>query len=133
MPKIIGTYGISPKAGEGPQSFTSPDSPYYHYRGEGWQLPASLDAAVPLWQMEFARLSSEKRQEVLDEAVKDDLCLRMEYLLHRGPKKGDTARAFNDVARSLAVLSFYPGGITLFGRHWDGNKLAEALASRGEV
>jgi hypothetical protein len=35
--------------------------------------------------------------------------------------KGDVevAEIFNGLARALAVLSFVPGGVTLFGSHWE--------------
>ena len=86
---------------------------------EGRYLPMALDAAVPLWVLQFQSYSEERRREEMDRATADDLCLRLEYVLHKGPKKGDSARAFNDLARCIALASFFPGGIRLFGRHWE--------------
>ena len=94
---------------------------------EGQRLPTALDAAVPLWAHQFQSYSGEEREGELRRAMADDPCLRMEYLLHPGPKKGDSARAFNDLARCIALLSFYPGGIHLFGRHWEWKRERVAL------
>lgn len=90
---------------------------------EGDTLPIALDAAVPLWILQFRELPPEERQKKLAEVTADDLCLRLEYVLHRGPKEGDTARAFNDLAQAIALLAFAPGGVRVFGRHWDAETL----------
>ena len=42
-----------------------------------------------------------------------------DLLFHRGKKAGESAGVFNAVAQGIAVLSFAPGGITLFGQHWE--------------
>ncbi len=42
-----------------------------------------------------------------------------EYLLFKSEKKGETAKMFNAVADAISVLSFVPGGITIFGSHWE--------------
>lgn len=36
-----------------------------------------------------------------------------------GLKKGETAQVFAQVAHVIAVLSFHPGGITIFGSHFE--------------
>jgi hypothetical protein len=41
-------------------------------------------------------------------------------------KKGEVAEIFNGLARALAVLSFFPGGVTLFGSHWE-TKIEETV------
>jgi hypothetical protein len=104
-----------------------PKKPGFHNRlveqfshvGEGQNLPVALSAAVPLWQHQYKDLSFDERQRLIEEVGANDFCLRMEYVLHRGPKKGDTARAFNDLAKSIALLSFFPGGVKLFGMKWE--------------
>jgi hypothetical protein len=40
-------------------------------------------------------------------------------ILFMGPKKGDTAKAFNMLAAGVSALSFAPGGVTLFGLHFE--------------
>lgn len=49
-------------------------------------------------------------------------------LLERGVdlfflKAGATAERFHQVADAIAVLSFNPGGITVFGQHYDGREV----------
>ena len=40
------------------------------------------------------------------------------FLWTKSKKKGQTAKVANAVADSIAVLSFAPGGVEIFGRHW---------------
>ena len=40
-------------------------------------------------------------------------------LMFKSKKKGFTAQVANAVADAIAVLSFVPGGIDLFDRHWE--------------
>jgi hypothetical protein len=42
-----------------------------------------------------------------------------DVILYRGKKKGETADAFNSLAKAIAILSFMPGGVTCFGQHWE--------------
>lgn len=44
---------------------------------------------------------------------------RGNFLWMKSKKKGETAKVANAVADAIAVLSFVPGGITLFGQHWE--------------
>lgn len=58
---------------------------------EGRMLPMMLDAAVPLWIhsiKENGGPQTPEHQKRLKELGSDEsnLCLRMEYLLHKGPK-----------------------------------------------
>ncbi len=94
---------------------------------EGHYLPVALSAAIPLWQHQFSTWTPEERQEELNRIEKSDFCLRMEYVLHKGLKKGDSAKAFNDLARAAALLSLAPGGVTLFGTHWSMKRKAVRL------
>ncbi len=84
---------------------------------ENGQLAMSLDAAVPLWIHQFRSLSDEEYATTLAELNASDFAARMEFLLHK--KEGETAKAFNDLAKGIALLSFCPGGVTCFGRHWE--------------
>jgi len=51
-----------------------------------------------------------------------DLAHYGEYLFH-APKtkkeKGRSAKAFNNLARGVAILSAIPGGVKLFGYNWE--------------
>ncbi len=83
-------------------------------------LATCLDAAVPLWIEQFRKLPEEEWQRMLDE-INKDFSAKMEYVIHR--KEGETAQAFNDLARAIALLSFCPGGVTCFGRHWETRRI----------
>ena len=50
-----------------------------------------------------------------------------DILLHGGGKKGECADQFNRTAHAIAVLSFAPGGVTLFGITYDAAEHAEQL------
>lgn len=49
-----------------------------------------------------------------------------DILLHGGGKPGETADLFNRTAHAIAVLSFVPGGVTLFGTTFEANPPKEA-------
>ena len=83
-------------------------------------LATCLDAAVPLWIEQFRKLPEEEWQRMLDE-INKDFSAKMEYVIHR--KEGETAQAFNDLARAIALLSFCPGGVTCFDRHWETRRI----------
>lgn len=40
-------------------------------------------------------------------------------MLFRSKRKGETADAFNHLAEGIACLAFAPGGVRLFGSHWE--------------
>lgn len=40
-------------------------------------------------------------------------------LLYKSGKRGETARLMNEMIRAIAVLAFAPGGITIYGLHFD--------------
>lgn len=40
-------------------------------------------------------------------------------LLFLGPKKGDTSKAFTKFSQGIAALSFVPGGVNIFGLHFE--------------
>lgn len=93
-------------------------------------LATCLEAAVPLWILRIKDRQPgrngkpdagdyEWMRQLNDPKLGDDFCLRLEYVLFRGPKKGDTARAFNELARCISIMAFCPGGITVFGRRWE--------------
>jgi len=43
-------------------------------------------------------------------------------LLFKSKKKGETAEIFNRTAKAIAVLAFCPGGVTIFGQHFEARK-----------
>lgn len=81
-------------------------------------IATTLSAAVPLyieemkaWPWERVREQAEKSAQIV--AEKGDV------ILFRSKKKGETAAAFNALARGVAALSFAVGGVTLFGLHFE--------------
>lgn len=47
------------------------------------------------------------------------LAAKGDILLFGGGKKGEQADLFNRTAHAISVLAFVPGGITIFGEHWE--------------
>lgn len=81
-------------------------------------LRASLEVAVPLWQMElkarsFASIVARAQELAQVIAEKGDV------ILYRGKKKGESAKAFNALAEGVAALSYAPGGVRIFGLHFE--------------
>ena len=40
-------------------------------------------------------------------------------ILFKAKKKGESAKAFNALAKGIAALSFVPGGVKIFGMHFE--------------
>jgi hypothetical protein len=80
----------------------------------------ALEAAVPLWQIKMQDLTFEERAAICREA-QDTLRAVSEFFIFKG-KSGQSAQAFNAVARGIAALSFMPGGCRCFGIHWEPGK-----------
>ncbi|MBI5529371.1 MAG: hypothetical protein HY897_23850 [Deltaproteobacteria bacterium] len=77
--------------------------------------------AVTLWihdlqQRPWAEV--EKEMETIREFGKE-LAEHGDDLLYRSKKPGRTADLFNQTAKAVALLSFLPGGVILFGTHWE--------------
>ena len=79
-------------------------------------LRSSLEVAVPLWIEAFKGYSWEQLQNILHES-QQVLSEVGEAVLYR--IEGKTAKGFNALARAIAVLSFVPGGIEIFGMKWE--------------
>lgn len=81
-------------------------------------LILSLEAAVPLW---IERLQAQPWSEVERRAqvAVDVVASKGDIILFRSSRKGETAEAFNRLAEGVAALSFAPGGVTVFGLHFD--------------
>jgi len=94
-------------------------------------LPIALSAAVPLYIEEFKIKGCPTEEDYKNLSnVAQLLGEHGDLLLFGSPasKKGykgkkkdkiTTADIFNKVARSVAIMSFCPGGITLFGQHYE--------------
>lgn len=78
-------------------------------------LPGMLELAVPQW---VERLRDRPWEHIQARAAE---CSR--YIAEHGDKilyrvPGQSAEAFNRLAEGIACLSFAPGGVSIFGRHW---------------
>jgi hypothetical protein len=56
----------------------------------------------------------------------DLLASKGDILQFGSKKKGEAAEIFNRVAEAIAIMSFCPGGVTLFGEHWEAKRGVEA-------
>jgi hypothetical protein len=80
-------------------------------------LQAALGAAVPLHVHEM-------RKQPLDALLARGpeltqiIASHGDNILYRSKKKGESAKAFNALAEAVAILSFMPGGVTVFGCHF---------------
>lgn len=81
-------------------------------------LKIALSAAVPLWIEELKNKPWAELQEQA-KAAADVVASKGDLLMFRGKKKGESALAFNALAKGIAILSFAPGGVTTFGMHFE--------------
>lgn len=79
-------------------------------------LISMLQVAVPLHQEELKGVPFGERIKMAKEASKF-LCEHGDALMFK--QKGKTSKAFNRVAEGIAILSMLPGGVDLFGEHWE--------------
>ncbi len=89
---------------------------------EGHPIVDMLDIAVPLRIM-LLEDKGGATQEDFDrlKGFAERLGSKGDVLLYGG-KPGEAAELFNEVSQAIAVLSYCPGGIKLFGRHWETRK-----------
>jgi len=79
-------------------------------------LVNTLEVAVPL------RIFDYKQDDGPSDEDFSRVRAKFESVMHDAlfeSVKGKTSEAFNALADAIAVLSFCPGGIKLFGRHWE--------------
>lgn len=82
-------------------------------------LPDFLQLAVPIAIADIKRRGGVTDVEIdIARNFVDDLASRGDILLYRSDKKGETAKIFADFARVVAIASFFPGGIHIFGCHY---------------
>ena len=81
-------------------------------------LSSTLQLAVPLWIDQLRKRDWEYVQERA-KICSDYVAEHGDVILFRGKKKGESATAFNHLAEGIACLSFCPGGVKIFGGHWE--------------
>lgn len=81
-------------------------------------LSSTLCLAVPLW---IDKLRHQGWEYVLQRArdCSQHVAEHGDVILYLSKKKGETAEAFNRLAEGIACLSFAPGGVKVFGSHWE--------------
>ena len=91
-----------------------------HTIGHSHPLPGMLQVGVPIWVFAFRQQPWLEVMTKIQEASEfgKELAEHGDVLLYGG-KKGEAAKMFNKTARAVALLSFLPGGVTLFGTHWE--------------
>lgn len=82
-------------------------------------LASALDCAVALRILEIQQRGGPTDSD-WDRAREIGQLLgeKGDLLMFTGKKKGESAKVFNETAYGIAILSFCPGGVKLFGRHW---------------
>jgi hypothetical protein len=81
-------------------------------------MAIALSAAVPLWVFEMSRVPLTTLIAQAPE-LSQVIAEKGDVAQFKSKKKGETAAAFNAIARALAVLSFMPGGVTFLGEHYE--------------
>lgn len=92
-------------------------------------LKSCLSAAVPLWILSFKDKTFSELQAIADECT-PILTEHGDDILFQSKKKGGSALAFNALAKSIACLSFAPGGVDTFGLHFEARSLIDTVAKR---
>ena len=87
-------------------------------------LATTLAAAVPLWIEELRPLPWSEIDHLAKECSQI-IAEKGDVILYRSKKKGETARAFNALAKGIAALSFAPGGVKVFGMHFETKRQEE--------
>lgn len=78
-----------------------------------------LEIAVPGW-IEKLKNKSFADFEARRDAILNSVCYKGDLLLYGSPRKGETAKLFNDLAEGLAWLALIAkGGVTFGEQHWD--------------
>lgn len=79
-----------------------------------------LDASVSLRIFALQEKGGSTQEDFIRIQSYDQLLgERGNFLWMKSKKKGETAKVANAVADIIAVLSFAPGGLTLFDQHWE--------------
>lgn len=90
-------------------------------------LSIALSASVPLHIMRLKEKGGPDKEDFIKcKEFSDILAEKGDRLLFpsrsKKKKEGETAMLFNRLSHSIAVLSFCPGGITIFGNHYETKK-----------
>ncbi len=86
-------------------------------------LAMAMSAAVPLHIMQLQAKDGPDAADMKKvQETSGLLGERGDVLLFGGGKKGEPADLFNRTAHAVAVLAFVPGGIDIFGQHFEAHR-----------
>lgn len=92
-------------------------------------LSIFLSAAVPLRMMELVGRGGPTTDDMTRaQAASNLLGEKGDVLLFGSNRKGEAAYIANELAFSIAVLSFCPGGVRTFGQHFDASQFMQTPA-----
>ncbi|GIW05193.1 MAG: hypothetical protein KatS3mg059_1813 [Thermomicrobiales bacterium] len=95
-------------------------------------LVAALEAAVPLHIIDMYNAGGPTDYDLHTAyAAAQELAERGDELLFRSDTRGRAAELFNRLARGIAILAFFPGGVMVFGRHWEASEIVQLYGGRG--
>lgn len=86
-------------------------------------LNVMLMTAVPLWVRSFEHVPWKERRRIMLELGEQISGPGGEYVMVPGPNEGDTARAFNNLAKAIALTAFVTGGITFLNVNYDASRI----------
>lgn len=86
-------------------------------------LAGMLAVAVPMWIEQIRDMPWEEKMERAKECAQI-VAEKGDVILYKSKKKGETAAAFNSLAEGVAILAFAPGGVTVFGMHFEAKREA---------
>jgi hypothetical protein len=116
---------------------TNPDSQNNQQPSEGAMpslLVTALSAAIPLRILELCKRGGPSDEDLARvKAYQKDLSEHGEDLFFRSKKPGGSAERFHQTADTIAVLSFCPGGIRIFGERYDGREMLARYAANEDV
>lgn len=86
-------------------------------------LERQLEVAVPLWIEVFKNYDWDEFKRIVNgsENVSGECAEAISYRI-----EGKSAKAFNALAEAIAVLSYCPGGIKIFGLRFKGSEFENA-------
>ncbi len=77
-----------------------------------------LELAVPQWIEALRPLTFNQRAALAHECA-EIVAHKGDVILYKSEKRGETAAAFNALAKGIAVLAYQPGGVRVFGRSFN--------------
>ena len=88
--------------------------------GSNYELEAFLNFSVYLRIMKLKEKGGPQKADFdRIQSYEQLLGEKGNFLWSKSPRKGETAKVANAVADVIAVLSFLPDGVTVFGFHWE--------------